>query len=80
MQFSLLSVLALFIASTLTAPVYETRDLVEPECQGKAIGDACFTFSTVIGTKNGTCVHPSDDGVEDTFQTFCDTFNIKDFQ
>ncbi|KAJ7315058.1 hypothetical protein DFH08DRAFT_1087081 [Mycena albidolilacea] len=80
MQFSLISVLAaLFIASTLAAPVSETRDLVDPECQGKAIGDACSTFSTVIGTRTGTCQHPSDSGVEDTFQTFCDTFNINDF-
>ncbi|KAJ7869531.1 hypothetical protein B0H13DRAFT_2350921 [Mycena leptocephala] len=76
---SLVSALAILFASTLAAPIAETRDLVDPECAGKAIGDACSTFSTVIGTRTGTCQHPSDEGRVDTFQTFCDTFNINDF-
>jgi hypothetical protein len=56
MQFSLISALALLIASTLAAPVLlETRgDIFEDACIGKAIGDACTISTPEIGTLAGS--------------------------
>ncbi|KAJ6521503.1 hypothetical protein B0H19DRAFT_1142091 [Mycena capillaripes] len=72
MQFSLISALAaLFVVSTLAAPVFQTRDIIDDACNGKAIGDACSFSTPEVGTITGVCVNPTDDGVIVSPEVFC---------
>ncbi|KAJ7187017.1 hypothetical protein C8R46DRAFT_1058593 [Mycena filopes] len=76
MQFSiqLISALALFTASALAVPLSSRQSVVDAECTGKAVGDAC-SITFVLGTFQGHCVNPTDEGRVDTNQVFCDALN-----
>ncbi|KAJ7739813.1 hypothetical protein B0H16DRAFT_1567908 [Mycena metata] len=73
----IISALALLAASVLAAPVdVGLRQFGDAECQGKAVGDACTTTSTVTGTLQGFCINSIDEGVVDPNFIFC---NAGDF-